>query len=136
MMKNLLYKEMAARAGALGRCRASNNKEWEYKHGKVMDKLLDLLPHGSGLDGEWGWDDDKSHDECVVLRMSFHTMDQWGGYDRWVDFRVVVVASLVFGFNLRIVGNFGKYQDVKEYLYDILREALMQEIDTEEIGRL
>ena len=35
----------------------------------------------------------------------------------------------MFGFDITIVGKFGKCQDVKEYLYDVYNDALSAEVE-------
>ena len=60
-------------------------------------------------------------------------MDENGYYDGWIDFRLTVTPSLAHDFNTLITGNFGKYQDIKDYLYDILTMALNTSIDTAQV---
>ena len=129
-METKLYQEFAQRIQAKKHCEQKENVEWQTKHTIALEKLIDLLPHGSGLDYEWTIDYDKSNAEKVVLTMAYHAMDEMGGYDKVIYFTLTITPSLIHGFNLAITGNFGKYQDVKEYLYDILGESLSQTIDT------
>lgn len=132
-MENQLYKELASRIQARHNCQKSNNTEWFGKHTDVANAMLRELPHGSGIDGEWRLDFDKSNGEKVILYGEYHAMDDNGYYDGWIDFRVTITPSLQFDFNLSITGNFGKYQDVKDYLYDILRTALEETVDAAKI---
>jgi len=123
-MDRKLYQEMAALIGARIACYKSDDKhEWYLKHTERLEKLLDFLPHGSGLDYTWHYDYNKSHSDKIVLTMSYHAMDENGFYSGIIDFTVKVTPSLQSGFNLLITGNFNEYQDVKDYLYDILYDA-------------
>ncbi len=52
-----------------------------------LEKLRELLPHGSGIDGEW------HIERCgkrIVADCSYHRMDENGYYDGWQDFRVTL----------------------------------------------
>lgn len=115
-----IYRELANRVVARKNCIESNNKVWEPKHWDKTIELMGLLPHGSGLDSEWIIDWDKSGKDKLVLLQSFHAMDECGMYDGWIPLRITVRASLLFGIELTITGPFGKRQDIKEYLYQIL----------------
>jgi hypothetical protein len=130
-VKNKLYKELAATIQARENCKQSNNIEWFNKHtDKINSLITNQLPHGSGLDTEWAIDFDKSHGNKITLSTSYHAMDENGYYDGWIDFTVIVLPSLSFDFTIHIRGNFGKYQDIKDYLYDILNESFSQEIES------
>jgi hypothetical protein len=126
-----LYKEMAQTLSALQHCILSANREWEMKHEQRMADLLNELPHGSGLNGEWHYDLDKCTTNRIVLSQIYETMTDSGYYDTVVDFTLTIKPSLLFDIQLSIIGNFGKYADIKEYLYDILNESLTREIVTE-----
>lgn len=125
-MQGKLYELMARRIQARINCDKSNNIEWFDKHTDTLNNLLKVLPHGSGLDYDWNYDIKRCHGERIVLTTAYHSMDEY--YDATIDFTLTVIPSLQFGFNLLIKGNFGKHQDIKEYLYDILREALNKDI--------
>jgi hypothetical protein len=128
-MKKQLYKVMAQSIQARLNCIKSGNTDWQYNHENSLDRLLDKLPHGSGLDYTWHYDFNKSHGNKIVLTMSFHAMDQNGFYDKVIDFTLSVTPDFISDIDLSITGNFGKYQDIKHYLHDILSEALTSEIE-------
>ena len=120
-MENIkIYKEIAKNLTAYRNCIEAKNEEWEVKHERRIDELLNELPHGSGFDGKWSLDYTKSSDTRLILYMQYHCTNENGYYDGWVNFTLKVKASLQFGIDLSITGNFGKYQAVKEFLYDIL----------------
>ena len=103
----------------------ANNIEWMDTHrDNAIEAVRCLLPHGSGLDNEWYIDFDKSHGERIVLLSSYHAMDDNGMYDRWINFNVVITASLMFGINISIHGDFGKYQGIRDYLAEIIHDAI------------
>jgi hypothetical protein len=125
-----LYQEMAQIIDAIKNCEKSGNTEWFNNHTEYLEKyLLEKLPHGSGLDYTWRYDYQKSNANKIVLTMSYHAMNENGYYDRVIDFTLTITANLAHGFDTLITGNFGKYQDIKDYLYDILTDSLNQDID-------
>lgn len=51
---------------------------------QAMQQLINLLTHGSGIDCDWHI---TFHNGGTVWAAnSFHCMDEWGGYDGWLDF--------------------------------------------------
>lgn len=54
------------------------------------DTLIDLLPHGSGIDHSWSID--RLKNGHIVCRNSYHGMDENGYYDGWQDFSVKLFA--------------------------------------------
>lgn len=60
--------------------------EQERKLDQFFADIKNELPHGSGIDGDWHVE---SHtDTQVVFRNGYHTMDEFGGYDGWINFTV------------------------------------------------
>ena len=121
------YKALASMIQARKNCLESNNQKWFEKHGKNIQKIIGSLPHGSGIDGETGIDLTRSTSEKIIIFSSFHCMNGEGYYDGWSDFTIKIIPSLQFDFELKITGNFGKYSDIKEYLYNIFDADLREE---------
>jgi hypothetical protein len=125
-----LAQALAKTVGSRINCINSGNTRWLDNHEyKIENTLMEKLPSGSGIDNGNELDYDKSTGEKLVINSAFHTMDDNGGYDGWVDFRVVVTASLRFGFDTNIIGNFSsnknaQAQGLKEYLHEIYDYAL------------
>jgi len=119
-METTYWQEMAKQVNARINCIKANNTEWENRHEDTIEEMVKELPHGSGLDGEWSFDYEKSTSNKLVLHMSYHAMNENGYYDGWIDFTVTVMGSLMFGHEMKITGNFGKYQDIRDYLYDTI----------------
>ena len=114
-----IYKELASTLDAYQSCKKSLNT-WQEKHAKRLEELLDKLPHGSGIDGSYylNWDADPN--KYIEFSCQFHLMNDNGYYDGWTDFTVRVYPHLFLDVRLVISGKFpGKYQDVKESLYDV-----------------
>jgi hypothetical protein len=125
-MQNKLYQEIAVIIAARINCIKSNNHEWITKHEDRLKELIDLLPHGSGLDGENIINLDKSTSENIVIETSFHHMDENGMYDGWTEHNIIITPSLQHGFILKISGE--NKNDIKTYLYNIFAMALNEDI--------
>lgn len=123
------YEDMSRTIEAYQNCLKSNNTDWEEKHEEHIQELINKLPHGSGIDGKWVINYDKY--EVIELGNFYHAMDENGFYVGYIDFTVKIVPSLAFGCKIKIIGNFGKRQDIKEYLRDILSYDINQEIKGE-----
>ena len=53
-----------------------------------LARLADLLPHGSGIDGDHYIRVRKNGN--VEIRSEFHGMDEWGSYNGWTPFTIRV----------------------------------------------
>jgi hypothetical protein len=125
------YQQLARSFVAWQNCVKSKNEEWTEKHMDAITNTIDnYLPHGSGFDTDTKLDYDASSKNHLVLYGSFHSMDEMGGYDGWIDFSIIVEPSLSFGFKTRISGRFGKKQDLKTYIVEFLSECLNKEIES------
>ena len=106
-------------------CLKSNNQLWLDKHEETIeDALLDSLPHGSGIDADWQID---ILDNCISCHNSYHRMNGDGFYCEWIDFVVRIKANYrdMFGkLIITIYGKFGRHQDIKDSLYEIVQEGL------------
>ena len=83
-----------------------------------------ILPHGSGIDGDSEIDWYNSKSDKFVIHSSYHVMID-GYYDGWIDYTVTVKPSW-HDINLRITGEFGKNQDIKDYLYEVYGSLLTE----------
>ena len=130
------YSEMASLIAAIENCRQSNNVEWLQRHSTTLAAMVkNSAPSGSGIDCGTQIDMHKSKAERLVFTMSFHHMDESGGYDGWTEHEVIVTPSLASGFELRITGR--DRNGIKEYLgqiyYDWLSELIEYPIAQEAI---
>ena len=120
-----LYSELAAAIEARRNCDTANprNTEWFDKWTERIGELVNMLPSGSGIDCGTSIDLDASHNEKIVLGLSFHHMNDGGYYDGWTQHHIVVTPSFR-GINLRISGR--DRNQIKEYLYETYHYALSQ----------
>jgi len=123
-MEKINVRQLASLIDARLNCIETKNKEWEDRHEEEIEKIIKLLPHGSGLDCSTVLIYEKSTGNKIIILSGYHAMDEMGGYTRWITFKLTIKASLMFGYNITITGNFGKDQDIKEYLHDVYNECL------------
>ena len=123
-----LYQELASAVQARLNCIASSDSEWEGKHEERIEALVkNHLPSGSGIDSGTAIDLDKSTGEKLVLTLSYHHMDEMGGYDGWTEHTITVRPSLLFGIDLTISGR--DRNRIKDYLYEVYQYALTREVE-------
>lgn len=122
MRELVIYRELANRIQARLNCINKGDQEWVRQHEECIKSLKDLLPSGSAIDLR------NSNGEKIIIDSSFHAMDDGGYYGRWIDFSVTITPSLIHGISLKISGRFGKYQDIREYLFDVFDSSLRETV--------
>lgn len=128
----IVYKELASLVDARERCLKDNNTIWFDNHTNRIEEIIkEYLPHGSGFDGITKINYDRSSGERLHLTSEFHAMDDNGSYDEWIYFRIIITPSLQFGFNMNIIGNFGKYQSLKDDIGEMLDQCFNVVIEEE-----
>lgn len=102
-----------------------------YKHPKspTYDKIYKFIGdlHGSGIDSAWSVEETKS---SWRVSNSFHTMDEWGGYDGYADFTVIFPNNESMGeFKLEFNGQEAQRQNQKHMLRDYLEDTIAYTLD-------
>ena len=92
---------------------------------KEAVKLANLLPHGSGIDGDW-----------LIVKIgnklyaynSYHIMNDYGFYVGWQDFYVVMPVNNFSKFKLHFQGNqyLAQRYDLRGYLEDIIAYNIIE----------
>lgn len=77
-------------AQARNNCFTSGNTDWLDIWDQTLDSAEEALPHGSGFDSYPKVDLEKVSARHLVIRGSYHAMDQHGGYDGWRDYTIHV----------------------------------------------
>ena len=125
----LLFRELATLVAAKKNCEKAGNTEWYSRH---TDRLLQLvkeyMPSGSGVDNGTQLDIDNSSASKLEFLIAYHNMNEAGYYDGWLYFRAIVTGSLTADFDLQIIG---KGQDLRDYIYDLISDALRSECPSE-----
>lgn len=126
-----LYQRIASAANAQRNCVKTGNAKWAREHFDTVSRLVrEHMPSGSGLDNGTAFDWDRSSDDKLVFHTSFHHMNDLGMYDGWTDHVVTVKPSLLSGIDVFISGR--NRNDIKDYLFDLYRDALTAEISDEQ----
>lgn len=90
---------------------------------KLSNHLAQKL-HGSGIDSEWKWMHSKDY---IIIRNSYHCMNENGYYNGWQDFSVQLPTNGdVQNFKIKFHGNSylsQKYQ-LREYLEDMFSNEI------------
>lgn len=108
------YQAISRALGALRRCEASGNQEWQAKHSDAIDTLCDDLPSGSGFDSGSKLDLDESTPEKLVFTTAYHHINDCGMYDGWTEHKVILTPSLEMGCHLRVTGS--DRNQIKDYI--------------------
>jgi hypothetical protein len=113
---------------AYTRCCVSDNADWVDKHwDRITRTLLDALPHGSGIDYDWQFYAHGKKHQDLACSNGYHWMNEHGMYCGTIDFQVIIkhgVRDMFGNLIFKIAGQFGKHQDIKDYLYEIIHDAL------------
>jgi hypothetical protein len=128
-MKGKVYQILAGKVDAVKNCRKTGNAEWEERHLETIRQVEEnYLPHGSGFDAGVKVDIERTSKDKLVLVGSYHVMEE-GYYVGWIDFVATVKPLLTLAeIDVVVKGPFGKYQDVKEYIGNVLYQCLVEEI--------
>lgn len=122
-----LYKLIAAAITARSNCmnHEPTNTEWKSKWEDLLTSIQNnCLPSGAGFDNGTTIDIEASTGEKLVLRTSFHHMNDNGMYDGWTEHTVIVRPSLQFGVSILISGQ--NRNGIKEYMYDVFDQCLTE----------
>ncbi len=117
-------------AGAMQNCvkvkrTNAEGADWYSIHqDRIESTLLEILPQGSGIDCGWNFD---YTDKSIFCCSAYHRMNDSGYYVEWIDFTVKISIdhrTIDGKIDFTIFGRFGKHQDIKEYLYEIIGQGL------------
>ena len=91
----------------------------------TKEQLLDKLPHGSGINGDWNIEDKGRYFGCYNF---YDCMNEVGMYDGVADFQLIIPKKDPMSFRLHFLGKFAAYQNwkyaLREYLDDTFAYCL------------
>ncbi|MHA1372523.1 MAG: hypothetical protein ACTSRA_22720 [Promethearchaeota archaeon] len=91
-----------------------------FRNIKEKDKkLFTYIPHGSGIDGNWEITDKGKYFKC---ENSFHCMDEYGFYEGYADFSLIIPKKKPLDFRLHFHGKYSQYLNYKYGLRNYLEE--------------
>lgn len=93
---------------------------------KLIDDLIENLPHGSGIDCDYSW---TKSNGALVLHNSFHNMNDGGYYDGYSEFKLHLILNddggwgvhkIRFAKSITNASTYRKYSNemLMDYLYD------------------
>ncbi len=92
MKLDLCYLDLSGTHTAYRNCIKHHNN-FVSKHEETIEKiLLEILPHGSGIDAKWDIEISETK-PIIVCSNSYHRMNDAGYYDGWYDFSIVLDTS-------------------------------------------
>lgn len=132
-----VYEAIAQTLQALKNCQArvsdvneSNPEHWRDMVRMHQDRIESLareyLPSGSGFDAGTAVDDVTSKRNRLVLRTSFHHMNDSVDYCGWSSHDVIVTPDLALRFDVRVTGR--DVREMKDYIADTFRHALNSDV--------
>ena len=126
-MKMKVYQAIARKLDAMLTCHKTGNEEWYDKHNAAIVDIMAGAPSGAGIDSGTEFSFNASTPKRLVFLADYHHMDESGMYDGWTEHEVIVTASLMFGFDLRVTGR--NRDQIKDYLSEIYQEWLDSEAE-------
>ena len=95
---------------------------------KVVDleRLKELLPHGSGIDCDWELE---RKGDYVYCQNSYHTMNEHGYYDKYADFTIKIPIDFPGDFKLMFNGKTAQYMNRKYMLRDYLEDTIFHNLN-------
>lgn len=126
-MKTPNYVRLASSIDAFNRCVKIANEYGKELHESNIEVIMKGAPSGSGIDlgTQFNWE--KSTKDLLVFKVSFHHMDEHGGYCGWTEHDIRVKPSLAFGIEIKITGR--DFNQIKDYLHDVYHIWLKEETE-------
>jgi len=85
-----------------------------------LQSMLELLPHGSGIDSGISFEIKESTYTKLVFQFGFHHLNENGYYDGWSYHKLIIVPEFG-GFKLNITGK--NRNNIKDYLYQLFQNV-------------
>jgi len=121
-MKQINVSKFARNLAGYQQCKEG----YKGPHEEAINKYINLLPHGSGIDAGVKFNFDESKPDKLVFSFGFHHMDENGYYDGWSDHKLIITPDLEYGYKIRITGK--DRNTIKDYLYQLFYEYFYYDI--------
>jgi hypothetical protein len=119
-----LYKKIVDKLESIKNCEKNANEHWKEIHERDLNELIDKLPHGSGINSDYS--DIQFKKGILSFKNKYVVMNSNGFYTgQVINFKVVIKPNLLSYIDVNIIGNFGKYQDIKDLLFDTYINAMI-----------
>lgn len=118
---------------ALDNCVKNANDEWVTRWHERLARLVELIPHGSGIDrGPRTWSGVEIKPDAIRFEVGYHHMNEGGFYDGWTD-HTVTVRPAFDGVDVRISGR--DRNDVKDHINEVMHFAFTRHVTWDEPGQ-
>lgn len=115
---------------ALENCIQSGNTEWEVRWHERLNRLVDLIPSGGGIDvGPRAHGSVEIKPDGIRFDISYHHMNDGGFYDGWTE-HTITVRPAFDGIDVRVSGR--DRNQIKSHLHETMLHAFMQRITWDE----
>lgn len=128
IMDKTFVRELAVAFESRGNANKAGNFLWRDKWDDRIEKLLDTLPSGSGIDSGVIFDHDASTPDKLVFTFGYHHMNEHGSYTKWTEHKITVTPSLASGFDIKMTKGGASDEDM-EYFYDVFHEAFSRNVE-------
>lgn len=107
-----------------------NSRVWELRWCKRLNKLVELIPSGSGIDvTPRTWRSVDISPREIRFDVEFHHMNDGGFYDGWTTHTIVVRPSFD-GVSVSVSGR--NRRDVKDHLHEVMEYAFTRHVTWDE----
>lgn len=108
----------------------NGNGEWVTRWRKRLTMLVELIPHGNGIDiGPRTCDDVSVEPSAIRFSVSFHHMNSDGFYVGWTEHDVTIRPAFD-GVDVQISGR--NRRDVKDHLHEVMEHAFTRHVTWDE----
>lgn len=98
----------------------------ESKKKFTAEILRDILPHGSGINGDWNV---YEKDGKIIAENYYDTMTETGFYDRPAYFRIIIDKNNPKDFKLQFTDKTSQYLNTKYMLIDYLEDTVHNSLE-------
>lgn len=108
----------------------SGNTEWQHQWRMRLNRLVDLIPSGSGIDvGPRILDDIEIKPDAIRFDVSIHHMNDVGMYDGWTS-HTVTIRPAFSGVTVHVSGH--NRRDVKDHIVETMEHAFTRNVTWDE----
>jgi len=115
---------------ALENCIKSGNTEWEVRWYERLNKLVELIPSGSGIDtGPRSHSSVEIKPDAIRFDIEYHHMNDAGVYDGWTEHSVTVRPAFD-DIDVRISGR--DRNQIKDHIHEVMYHAFTRRVEWDE----
>lgn len=128
-----IARALQARETCIQEGRTEQAEMWDEK----LEKLENYLPSGSGFDSGESIDE-ASKPKKIIINGKFHVMDEFGMYDGFAEYKIIITPSLVYEIDLKLIGSTSwpkrmSYAGLKDYILEVYQGTLESEITWQDL---